>query len=91
MPLNTKQKQQLKGLAHQLKPVVMLGNQGFTEAVKKELERALFDHELIKIRIASTDRDLRKALFAEIAEATGAELVQIIGSMGVLYRKRPAE
>lgn len=87
MPLNTKLKQQLKGQAHKLKPVVMLGNQGFSDAVKKELERALTDHELIKVRVASTDRDLRRQIFAEISEATGAELVQMIGSIGVFYRR----
>ena len=65
----------------------MIGNQGFTEAVKKELDRALTDHELIKVRIASTDRDLRRGLFAEMCQATGAELLQVIGSIGVIYRK----
>ena len=88
MSLNTKQKQELKGRAHKLKPAVMLGNQGFTEAVKKEIDRALYDHELIKVRIASTDRDMRRALFNEICEASGAELLQVIGSIGVLYRAR---
>ena len=88
MPINTKLKQQLKGQAHKLKPVVMLGNHGFSDAVKKELERALTDHELIKVRIASTDREMRKQIFAEISESTGAELIQTIGSIGVLYRKR---
>lgn len=85
--LNTKLKQQLKAKAHKLKPVVLLGNQGFSATVKKEIDRALYDHELIKIRIASTDRDERRALLDEISQQCEAELVQVIGSIGVIYRK----
>jgi RNA-binding protein len=88
MPLNTKQKQQLKAKAHQLKPIVMIGNHGFSAAVQKEMLRALHDHELIKIRIAEKDRDARRALLAEICTACEAELVQTIGSIGVIYRKK---
>lgn len=87
MPLNTKFKQQLKARAHKLKPVVMIGNNGLTEAVNKEIDRALTDHELIKIRIATNDREVRRALFAELAEANAAEVVQMIGNIGVIYRK----
>ncbi|MCL0340909.1 YhbY family RNA-binding protein, partial [Escherichia coli] len=56
MNLSTKQKQHLKGLAHPLKPVVMLGNNGLTEGVLAEIEQALGHHELIKVKIASEDR-----------------------------------
>jgi RNA-binding protein len=87
MPLSTKQKQQLKGLAHKLKPIVMIGNNGLTAAVNSEIDRALNDHELIKIRIQSTDRDLRRQLFTDLCEANSAELVQVIGAIGVIYRK----
>lgn len=88
MPLNTKAKQQLRAQAHKLKPVVMIGNNGLSDAVKKEIQRALHDHELIKIRIQSQDRDLRLALFNQICESQQAELVQKIGSIGVFYRAR---
>lgn len=87
MPISPKQKQQLKGLAHKLKPVVMVGNNGLTPAVNQEIDRALNDHELIKIRIQSEDRELRKALFADICATHQAELVQVIGMIGVIYRK----
>ena len=60
MNLSTKQKQHLKGLAHPLKPVVMLGNNGLTEGVLAEIEQALEHHELIKVKIASEDRDTKK-------------------------------
>lgn len=88
MPLTPKERQHLKGLAHKLKPVVMVGNNGMTDAVNKEVDRALNDHELIKIRILSQEREVRAALFTAISEAAGAELVQKIGGIGVLYRKR---
>lgn len=87
MALNTKFKQQLKAQAHKLKPVVMIGNNGLTEAVNKEIDRALTDHELIKVRIATNDRELRRSLFAELAEANQAAVVQMIGNIGVIYRK----
>ena len=58
MNLSTKQKH-LKGLAHPLKPVVMLGNNGLTEGVLAEIEQALEHHELIKVKIASEDRDTK--------------------------------
>lgn len=88
MPLTPKERQHLKGLAHKLKPVVMVGNNGMTDAVNKEVDRALNDHELIKIRILSQEREVRAQLFAAICEAANAELVQKIGSIGVLYRKK---
>lgn len=87
MPLSTKEKQQLKGRAHSLKPIVFIGNNGLTENVQMEVDRGLTDHELIKIRIQVGDRDLRKELFTEICQANQAESIQLIGNIGVLYRK----
>lgn len=89
MPLTPKQKQQLKGQAHQLNPVVLLGQHGLTDAVQQEIEQALLDHELIKIRIPSIDRDERSRLITEICQARQAELVQAIGHIAVIYRKNP--
>jgi RNA-binding protein len=86
MALNNKAKQQLKTRAHKLRPVVIVGNNGLTETVNIEIDRALTDHELIKMRINAEDRELRRALFAEIAELHGAEIVQQVGKMGVLFR-----
>jgi RNA-binding protein len=87
MPLTPKIKQQLKAKAHKLKPVIMIGNNGLTDAVNKEIDRALLDHELIKIRILTNDRDLRRAIFNELCDVNRAELVQVIGSIGVIYRQ----
>ena len=88
MALNAKERQHLKARAHALKPVIMVGNNGVTEAVMKEVDRALNDHELIKIRVQSLDRDERKALLEAIRVQAGAELVQAIGAIGVYFRKR---
>lgn len=86
MSLSPKTKQQLKARAHKLKPVIMIGNNGLSAAVNKEIDRALQDHELIKIRILSNDREIRRELFAQLCEANQAELVQMIGNIGVIYR-----
>lgn len=87
MTLSTKQKQQLKAKAHALNPVVFIGTGGFTDSVRKEIERALDDHELIKIRIQENDRHTRQALYAEVCQATAAHAVQLIGKVAIIYRK----
>ncbi len=86
MNLSTKQKQHLKGLAHPLKPVVMLGNNGLTEGVLAEIEQALEHHELIKVNVATEDRATKNLMVAAIVRETGAANVQVIGKMLVLYR-----
>ena len=90
MTLTTKFKQQLKAKAHPLKPVVLIGAHGLTEAVKKEINLALEHHELIKVSIRTEDRDQRKAWLIEICESLQAELIQRIGTIGVIYRKKDA-
>ncbi|MFH8133184.1 ribosome assembly RNA-binding protein YhbY [Pantoea osteomyelitidis] len=86
MNLSTKQKQHLKGLAHPLKPVVMLGNNGLTEGVLAEIEHALEHHELIKVKIATEDRETRQLVVEAILRETRACNVQVIGKTLVLYR-----
>ena len=87
--LSERQRRHLRGLAHALKPVVRLGNAGLTPAVTAETERALNDHELIKVKAPGGDRDARDALFDELARATHSAVVQRIGNVAVLYRARP--
>ena len=84
--LTPAQRQYLKGLAHSRQPVVMIGNQGLTAAVLKEIERGLDAHELIKIKAASDEPDTRRAWMDEICTATGAAPVQQIGKVLVIYR-----
>lgn len=86
MSLSNKQKQFLKGKAHSLKPVVLLGANGLTEGVLAEIEQALHDHELIKIKVPEEDRELRQQIMATIVAESEAEQVQIIGKTLVLYK-----
>ncbi|MFZ3040199.1 MAG: YhbY family RNA-binding protein [Thiobacillus sp.] len=84
--LTPAQRQYLKGLAHTRQPVVMIGNQGLTAAVLKEIDLALSAHELIKVKAASNEPDTRSAWLDEICAATGAASVQQIGKVLVIYR-----
>lgn len=86
MKLNPKQISHLRGLAHNLNPVVMIGNQGLTENIFKEIELNLNAHELIKIQVAGDDRNARKAMYENICEQTKALAVHHIGKQLVLYR-----
>ncbi len=86
MILSTKQKQYLKGLAHSLKPVVLLGTNGLTEGVLAEIDNALNHHELIKVKVATTDREQKRLICDAIARETKALNVQLIGHNLVLYR-----
>ena len=82
--LSTKQKQFLKGLAHHLNPVVMLGNNGLTEGVLAEIDNALDYHELIKIKIAGAERETKQLIINAIVRETKASKVQTIGHILVL-------
>lgn len=85
-------KQQIKDLrqqAHHLKPVILMGDKGLTEALHKEIGVALAAHELIKIRISAEDRTERNAIIQAICEHHGATLVQQIGHMATIYLKKP--
>ncbi len=86
MPLTTERKKQLRTLGHNLKPIVTIAGKGLTENVCAEIERALTDHELIKIKIVIEDRDMRKALSEEIAKQFSAEIAQTIGKIILLFR-----
>jgi RNA-binding protein len=79
-------KKYLRTIAHSLSPVVTLAQKGLTENVSRELERALNEHELIKVKIFAADRDARREITQEILESTSAELIQSIGNVAVLYR-----
>lgn len=87
MNLSTKQKQFLKGLAHNLKPVVLMGANGLTEAVLAEIELALNHHELIKVKVAAEERETKVLIVDAIIRETKAEKVQVIGKTLVLYRQ----
>jgi RNA-binding protein len=87
-PLTNPQKRYLRGLAHDLKPVVQVGAKGVTPAVLAELELALEQHELLKVRVAAGDRDERDAWIEALAEGCGAAVAGRIGHVAILYRRR---
>lgn len=84
--MTPKQRKYLKALAHHRKPVVQVGNAGITAAVIKEIELALGRHELLKIRLPGVEREARTEMLKKICEAAGADAVQEIGRMAVIYR-----
>lgn len=86
MKLTTKQIVHLRGLSHSLSPVVMIGNNGLTDNIIKEIALNLNAHELIKIQVAVDDRDARKLIYAEICAKTNAIAVHHIGKQLVVYR-----
>ena len=78
---------QLRAIGHKLKPVVTVAGNGLSDGVFAELERALADHELIKIKLAAGSREERSALAQAICARSGAELVQSIGNVVVILRR----
>ncbi|MBD5769681.1 YhbY family RNA-binding protein [Marinomonas colpomeniae] len=86
MSITNAQKKQFRLIGHALNPVVMIAGNGLTETVLTEIDRALEDHELVKIRISITDREVRTALIAEISKIMKCETVQTIGKVALFYR-----
>lgn len=87
MGLDSDGKKHLRRIGHGLTPAVTVASKGFTDPVRAEIERALTDHELIKVRISVPERDQRRALIDAITAVTGAELVQAVGRVILLFRK----
>lgn len=85
--LSPAERRTLKARAHKLEPVVAVGAKGLTDEVVKEIDVALKAHELIKVRAAGLERDQREDALKAICERTGAEVVQSIGKVFVIYRK----
>ena len=85
--LSNPQKRYLRGLAHDLKPILMVGAKGVSVALLAELELALEQHELIKVRVAAEDRETRDAWIGELVDKSAATLVSRIGHTAVLYRR----
>ncbi|WP_019671739.1 YhbY family RNA-binding protein [Psychrobacter lutiphocae] len=87
--LDNTELRRLKGIGHELKPVVTVGSKGLSESVLEELERALNDHELIKIKTPPGSKEDRDAFCAELSQKTGAQLIHSIGRMALLLRRNP--
>ncbi|TNC92113.1 MAG: ribosome assembly RNA-binding protein YhbY [Thalassolituus sp.] len=89
MALSNEQKKAYRAIGHTLNPIVTIASKGLTEAVLEEIGRALDDHELIKIKVAVGDREVKKVVIKALVEQTGAELVQQIGNTALLLRRNP--
>ncbi len=89
LTLSPAERKAQRALAHHLDPVVLIGGDGLTPAVMKELDAALSAHGLIKVRVFSDDRAGREAMLARCADELGAAPVQHIGKLLVLWRPLP--
>ena len=87
--LTARERSRLKARAHALEPSVTVGNAGATTAVITEVDRALAAHQLIKVKVQTDDRELRKDLGDEIAAAAGAAVVHRVGKIVILFRPKP--
>jgi len=88
-PLTKRQRRWLKPQVHHLRPVVIVGQNGVTEAVLKEIELALDHHELIKVKVNAGERQLRDEMVAQIQQRTDSDLVDRIGNIAALFRANP--
>jgi len=89
IPLTPAQRKELRAQAHHLTPVVLIGSEGVTEAVRKEIDAALKAHGLIKVRVFSDDRAEREVLLQTLSEELNAAPIQHIGKLLVLWRPQP--
>jgi len=88
MSLTEQQKKRLRGLGHKLKPVVTIGSGGLSDTVLDEFTRSLEHHELMKLKVSLGDRDKRDAAIQQVCELSGAQLIQRVGNVGLLFRKK---
>lgn len=87
MQLSEPQKKFLRGLGHQLKPVIMIGDAGLTNSVFEEFSSTIAHHELIKVRVRAGDREARDAIIEELCRKGSASLVARIGNVALIYRR----
>jgi RNA-binding protein len=86
MSSSAQDKKRFRAIGHKLKPIVTIAQKGISATVQQELERALHDHELIKVRIAAGSRADKLAMREELLAVCGAECIQQIGHVLLLYR-----
>jgi RNA-binding protein len=87
MELSEPQKKFLRGLGHQLKPTIMIGDAGLTDGVTREFETTIGHHELVKVRVRVGDRQARDAMIGELCDQSGSVLVTRIGNVALIYRR----
>lgn len=86
MKLTTAQKKYLRGLGHNLKPVIIVAESGLSEAVLAEYKSTLDHHELVKVRVRVGDRNARNEIIENLCSVAAATLVTRIGNVALLYR-----
>jgi RNA-binding protein len=91
LALSGKQRRQLRGLGHDLDPVVQLGKHGLTDAVSAAVDAALEQHELVKVRVGTECPNDRHEVGEQLAVALRAELAQVLGRTILLYRRHPKQ
>lgn len=89
MELDNATIKRLKSIGHELKPIVMIGNKGVTPAITEEIDRALADHELIKVKLPAGSKHDRDLVSTEIAKTAKASVIHTIGRMALLLRQNP--
>jgi len=89
--LNDAQTLHLRRLGHRIKPLIQIGAAGLTDPVLAAIDEALTDHELVKVRLGSGDREQRAERLQRIVSATGAAEVQAVGHVVLLFRRSPVE
>ncbi len=91
LELTIAERKQHRADAHHLNPVVLIGSEGLTPAVQREVDAALHAHGLIKVRVFGDDRAERERIYLTLADALGAAPIQHIGKLLVLWRPKPAK
>ena len=86
MSITTEQKKHFRTLGHKLNPLVTVAGKGLTENLQLEVDRALEDHELIKVKFVISDRDLKKQLIQELCNVVEAQIIQEVGHVALIYR-----
>ncbi|NIV18974.1 MAG: ribosome assembly RNA-binding protein YhbY [Woeseiaceae bacterium] len=89
MTLSEAQKKRLRGRGHKLKPIVTVGGAGLSGSLLEEFASSLDHHELMKIRVRVGDRETRDAIIARLCRDSGAELIQRIGNVALVYKENP--
>ncbi|WP_422135259.1 ribosome assembly RNA-binding protein YhbY [Endozoicomonas sp. ALD040] len=87
MSISSEKKRHYRSLGHKLKPVVMVAGNGLSDGVIEETQRALHDHELIKVKFAVGDREVKKEAINELCNQTQAELIQTIGNIALIFKE----
>lgn len=89
MQLTQSKLKQLRGIGHKLNPIVTIAEKGLGDTQTQEINRALTDHELIKVKFAINDRDHKSNVIDEMIKATNAHLIQQVGKVALIFRENP--